>query len=58
MMKRVEITTLVANIVIATDVASVDFFTCLIGFLAEEFSSFHLHPIAYFSSSIAGAWDD
>ena len=54
-MKRVETTRLIANIIIATDVASVDFFTCFIDFIAEEFLFFLFHPIARFSSSTTDA---
>ena len=58
-MKRVETTTLIANIIIDTEVACVDFFlTYFLDFLAEEFSMFHLHLFACITSSIAGAGDD
>ena len=56
LMKRLEPTTLIANIIIATDVASVDFFTCFIDFIADELSFYQCHPIACLSSSIADAW--
>ena len=56
---RVETTTLIANIIINTEVACVDFFfTYFLDFFAEEFSMFHLHLFAYIASSIAGAGGD
>jgi len=60
LMKRVETTTLIANIIIDTEVACVDFFfhLFLLDFLAEEFSMFHLHLFACIASSIAGAGGD
>ena len=51
--------TLIANIIIDTEVACVDFFHLfLLDFLAEEFSMFHLHLFACIASSIAGAGGD
>ena len=59
LMKRVETTTLIANIIIDTEVACVDFFlTYFLDFLAEEFSMFHLHLFACIASPIAGAGGD